>query len=264
MSPNLYGRLTAALLISALVAGACTSSPQRATGAQSSSPGSLSPPRASASPSSGTAISQARIDPADFVETVDNPYLPFIAGTTFVYEGTRDGKSQRDEVVVTSQKKVILGVTCVVVKDTATHGGALLEQTYDWYAQDREGRVWYFGEDTKEYEKGKVVSTEGSWQAGVDGAQPGILMPAHPEVTDSFRQEYYPGHAEDMFWIVSLGESVTVPYGRFSNVLLTLEWARLEPKVIDKKYYVSGVGLVLEASASGPNERAALVSITKP
>ena len=264
MSRNPYGRLTAALLISALVAGACTSSPQRATSsAVSSSRGPSSPSSATATPPAATA-SSPRIDPTNFVETVDNPYLPFIAGTTFVYEGTRDGKSQRDEVVVTSQKKVILGVPCVVVKDTATHDGALLEQTDDWYAQDREGNVWYFGEDTKEYENGKVVSTEGSWQSGVDGAQPGIVMPAHPEVTNSFRQEYYTGHAEDMFWIVSLGESVAVPYGPFSNALLTLEWTRLEPKVIDKKFYASGIGLVLEASASGPNERAGLVSIAKP
>jgi hypothetical protein len=251
MSPNLYGRLTAALLISALVAGACTSSPQRATGAQSSSPGSLSPPRASASPSSGTAISQARIDPADFVETVDNPYLPFIAGTTFVYEGTRDGKSQRDEVVVTSQKKVILGVTCVVVKDTATHGGALLEQTYDWYAQDREGRVWYFGEDTKEYEKGKVVSTEGSWQAGVDGARAGIFMPAHPKVGRAYQQEFYKGHAEDHSRIRSKARSF----------MRTKEWTPLEPSVIDTKYYVRGVGTVREASAKGGDEHLDLVSI---
>jgi hypothetical protein len=264
MSPNVSGKLVAALVISALVASACSSSSPRAAPSLGSASPRLASPIAGVSPSSGAASPGAPIDPANFVETIDNPYLPFIPGTTYVYQGTREGQSQRDEVVVTAQKKVILGVPCVVVKDTATNDGGLIEQTFDWYAQDREGNVWYFGEDTKEYENGKVVSTEGSWQAGVDGAQPGILMPANPEVTDSFRQEFYPGHAEDLFWIVSLGESVAVPYDRFSNSLLTLEWTRLEPKVVDKKYYAQGIGLVLEASAAGPEERAELVSITKP
>jgi hypothetical protein len=215
-------------------------------------------------PSPGTS-SQPAIDPANFVSTIDNPYFTLTPGTTFVYEGTKDGESQRDEVVVTRRTKVILGVTCVVVSDVATHDGKPLEATEDWYAQDRDGNVWYFGEDTKEYdEHGKVASTEGSWEAGVDDAKPGIVMPAHPQVTDSFRQELYPGHAEDMFWVISDTQKVSVPFGSFADALLTMEWTPLEPKVIDQKYYVSGVGLVLEASATGPEERFQLVSVTVP
>jgi hypothetical protein len=191
--------------------------------------------------------------------------LTLTPGTTFVYEGTKDGESQRDEVVVTQRTKVILGVTCAVVSDVATHDGKPLEATEDWYAQDKDGNVWYFGEDTKEYdEHGKVASTEGSWEAGVDGAQPGIVMPAHPQVTDSYRQEFYQGHAEDMFWVLSLSQKIAVPYGSYRGALLTMEWTRLEPKVIDQKYYVAGVGLILETSASGPRERTQLVSVTGP
>jgi hypothetical protein len=243
--------------IACLIGGACTSSP--------------SPSRAGGSPSirpaasSLTATGRPAVDPADFVSTIDNPYFSLIPGTTFVYEGIKDGERQRDEVKVSSKTKVILGVTCVVVNDVASHDGTPLEVTEDWYAQDKDGNVWYFGEDTKELdENGKVVSTEGSWQAGVDGAQPGIFMPANPQVTDSFRQEFYEGHAEDMFWIISLSQKVEVPYGSFDAALTTLEWTPLDPKIIDRKYYVSGVGLVLEASATGPNERFQLVGVTMP
>jgi hypothetical protein len=270
MSSNLLGNL-ALVVAAALVAVGCTVSSQRGSGAAGPPASLVASPSAgvSASPSAGAVASPTasgywpQIDPANFSSTIDNPYLPMTPGTTFVYEGTTEGEGQQDVMVVTRQTKEILGVACVVVKDTARHDGALLEQTDDWYAQDGDGNVWYFGEDTKEYEEGKVVSTEGSWVAGVDGAQPGVVMPAHPQVTDSFRQEYYPGHAEDLFWIVGLAQPVSVPYGQFEKAALTLEWTRLEPDVIDRKYYVPGVGLVLEASAAGPQERAVLVSITK-
>jgi hypothetical protein len=258
MSGSPFGKLTAALATLAL-AGACTSS-SRPTAGSATSP----TPTSSLAPSPTGSSYQPAIDPANFVSVVDNPYMTWEPGTTYVYAGIKDGESQRDEVVVTEQTKLILGIPCVVVQDTATHQGTLLEKTEDWYTQDKEGNVWYFGEDTAEYEDGKVASREGSWQAGVDGAQPGIVMPAHPQVTDSFRQEYYQGHAEDTFWIVSLTQSVSVPYGRFSNALLSMEWTRLEPKVIDQKYYVPGIGVVLEASAAGDMERAELVSVTKP
>jgi hypothetical protein len=183
---------------------------------------------------------------------------------TLVYEGVRDGRSQRDVVEVTNTTKVVMGVTCVVVLDTATHNGSLIEKTEDWFAQDKDGNVWYFGEDTAEYEHGKVVSREGSWEGGVNGAQPGIIMPAHPQVPASYRQEYLKGHAEDMAWIVSTGGSVQVPAGSFHDVLLTIEWTRLEPGVIDKKLYAPGIGIIKELTAAGPNETANLVSFTKP
>jgi len=245
------------LAAAALAAGACTSSPRRAAVAPSpKSPGGV----ASATASGYRPV----IDPANFVSTIRNPFFPLKPGTTLVYEGVKDGDSQRDEVVVTGRTKMVLGVRCVVVEDTSTHDGTLLEKTEDWYTQDAQGNVWYFGEDTAEYEHGKVASTEGSWQAGVDGAQPGIVMPAHPNVTDSFRQEYYPAQAEDTLWIVSLTQPISVPYGHFDEALLTLEFPRLEPKVIDEKEYVRGVGLVRESAAAGPKEAAELVSVTAP
>jgi hypothetical protein len=178
------------------------------------------------------------IDPAHFTTKIDNEYFPMKPGTTFIYEG----KGERDEMSVTHQTKKVMGVECVVVDDRAWEDGKLIEQTYDWFAQDKEGNVWYFGEDTKEYENGKVTSTTGSWEAGVDGAKPGIIMQADPKVGDSYRQEYYPGEAMDMARVLSIDASVTVPYGSFDDVLETKEWTPLQPGFFEKKYYVRGVG----------------------
>jgi hypothetical protein len=245
-----------------LAAAACTSH----TSTTTTSPPALGGPSsqstaASASPAASS--SPYAIDPANFVSTIDNPYLPFITGTTFFYEGTVEGEKQQDKVVVTNRAKTILGVPCVVVEDTVSGGGHVIETTEDYYAQDKQGNVWYLGEDTKELdEHGNVTSTEGTWEGGVDGAQPGIVMPGHPEVPASFRQEFLRGHAEDMFWIVSLSQRVSVPLGSFTDVILTLEWTPLEPNVIDRKYYAAGVGLVAELSASGPKETAELVSVS--
>jgi hypothetical protein len=179
------------------------------------------------------------IDPADFTTTIDNEYFPLKPGTTFVYEG---GAQQYSEMTVTSDTKKIMGVECVVVDHREWEGGKLIERTYDWFAQDKKGSVWYFGEDTKEYENGKVVSTKGSWEAGVDGAKPGIIMQADPKVGESYRQEYYPGEAMDMAKVLSLNASVTVPYGSFDSALETREWTPLQPGFSEKKYYVRGVG----------------------
>jgi hypothetical protein len=246
--------------IAVLLGVACTSSPR--VGSKSSAPTSGG---VTSQPTAVESGYHPSIDPADFAAEVDNTYFPLAPGTTYVYEGVRDGESQRDEVVVTNETKVILGVTCVVVRDTATHGGTLIEKTDDWYVQDKAGNVWYFGEATAEYnDEGKIASTEGSWEAGVAGAQPGIIMPAHPQVPATFRQEFYQGHAEDMFWIVSSSEAVKVRQGSFVGVLQTIEWTPLEPKVIDKKYYASGIGLFLEVAAAGGDERAELVRGVMP
>jgi hypothetical protein len=180
------------------------------------------------------------INPAQFTTKIDNEYLPLKPGTTFVYEGGQE----RDEMRVTHSTKMVMGVECVVVDDRAWEEGKLIEKTYDWFTQDKEGSVWYFGEDTKEYKNGKVVSTKGSWEAGVDGAKPGIIMQAEPKVGQSYRQEYYPGEAEDMAKVQSLNESVTVPYGSFDHVLETKEWTPLEPSYDEHKYYARGVGQV--------------------
>jgi hypothetical protein len=180
------------------------------------------------------------INPANFTTTIDNEYLPMKPGTTFVYEGG----TEHSEMSITHDTKMVMGVECVVVDDRAWESDKLIEKTYDWFAQDKEGNVWYFGEDTKEYENGKVVSTKGSWEAGVDGAKPGIIMQAHPKVGHSYHQEYYKGEAEDMAKVLRLNDSVTVPYGSFDHVLVTREWTPLEPSYAEHKYYAPGVGQV--------------------
>ena len=178
------------------------------------------------------------IDPSEFTTTIDNEYFPMKPGTTFLYQGG----TERGEMSVTSQTKKVMGVECVVVDHREWEGEKLIEKTYDWFAQDKKGTVWYFGEDTKEYEEGKVVSTKGSWEAGVDGTKPGILMQSDPKVGHSYHQEYYPGEAMDMARVLSFDASVRVPYGSFDHVLETREWTPLQPGFSEKKYYVRGVG----------------------
>jgi len=203
------------------------------------------------------------INPDDFVDKVDNQYFPLTPGTTFIYEGeTEDGETVRIEDYVTHETKQILGVTCVVVRNREMENGDLVEETFDWYAQDKDGNVWYFGEDAKEYEDGVVVSTKGSWEAGVDGATPGIIIGANPQVGDFYRQEYYKGEAEDMAEVLSLTESASVTYGSFDNCLMTREWTLLEPGVVEHDYYAPDVGLVLEVEVEDGKERVELVEIT--
>ena len=201
------------------------------------------------------------IDPADFTTKIDNKYFPLKPGTKFVYKGKTEDGSEGDTVTVTSDTRNVMGVECVVVDDRVTEEGELVEKTYDWYAQDKKGNVWYFGEDSKEYEDGKVKSTAGSWEAGKDGAKPGIIMPAKPKVGKIYRQEYYKGEAEDMAKALKLDGSVTVPYGSFDHVLVTREWTPLEPNVAEHKYYAAGVGNVLEVAVKGPQERLELVDV---
>lgn len=203
------------------------------------------------------------LDPANFVDTVDNPYFPLTPGTLFTYEGQDRGSVEHVETYVTNERKQILGISCVVVRDRAWVDGTLAEDTLDWYAQDKDGNVWYLGEATQTFENGKVVSTEGSWEAGVDGAQPGIIMQAHPQPGDSYRQEYYAGHAEDMAEVLSLTENISMPYGTFDqgNVLMTNEWTALEPGIASHKYYAPGIGTVLEQDAKDPSIRLELKSV---
>jgi hypothetical protein len=192
---------------------------------------------------------------------VDNPWFPLRPGTTYVYRGVKDGQPSRDVLVVTRATKTIQGVACTVVRDRLFLRDRLEERTEDWYAQDKTGNVWYFGEATAElYRNGSVRSTEGSWQAGVDGARAGVFMPAHPQPGQSGRQEYYRGHAEDHFRVLSLAAHVGTPAVSSKHALLTREWTPLEPGVIDHKLYVRGIGTVLEQTIRGGDERNALVS----
>jgi hypothetical protein len=202
------------------------------------------------------------IDPARFTDRVTNRYSPLTPGTTYVYEGTKDGTPQRNEVTVTRDAKMILGVRCVVVHDVVMEEGNLVEETFDWYAQDSDGNVWYFGEDSKEYEAGKVTSTKGSWEAGVDGAQPGIVMEASPKVGDTYRQEYYAGEAEDMATVLNVNESKTVSAGSYQEVVVTEDFTPLEPDQVEHKYFAPGVGFVMGSMVKGGSEEIELVEIT--
>jgi hypothetical protein len=185
------------------------------------------------------------LDPADFVARIDSPYLPFPRGARWVYRETDPrGSSQKFNVTVTTHSKRILGIDATVVHDVVTEGGHLVENTFDWYAQDTCGNVWYLGENTKEYEAGKVVSTAGSWEAGVDGAQPGVVMPADLQV--------------------GLSEQAQVPFGHFRDVVLTKETTPLEPRVLEYKLYARGIGVVLAISVSGGSDREELVRFTPP
>jgi hypothetical protein len=188
-----------------------------------------------------------------FTARVDNPWFPLRPGTTFVYTGTKDGKPSRDLLTVTHRTATIDGVPCAVLDDRLFLSGRLEEKTTDWYTQDSRGNVWYYGEQTAELDAaGHVNSTQGSWQAGLHGAKPGIFMPAHPQVGQSARQEFFKGQAEDHFQVIGLAAS---------RVLLTEEWTPLEPAVLDHKLYVRGIGMVLEQSVKGPVERGELVQV---
>lgn len=199
-----------------------------------------------------------------FTADVTNPWFPLRAGSAYVYRGVKDGEPSRDVMTVTHRTKVIEGATCVAVRDLLYLRGKLEERTTDWYTQDPKGNVWYFGERTAELDRhGHVKNTEGSWQAGVDGAAPGVFMFAHPTEGRSARQEYYKGRAEDHFRVLKIGVPVKVPYRSFGYAMLTKEWTPLEPGVIDHKFYARGIGTVLEVTAKGPTERNELVSFSR-
>jgi hypothetical protein len=220
-------------------------------------------PWASSASSAGAPAYEPVLDPADFTTTIDNPYFPLPVGRTLTYTGTKDGRTQVDRVTVTRQTRVVAeGITARVVTDVATHDGQLLEKTSDWYAQDDQGNVWYVGEDTAQYLASGKVDTSGSWEAGVHDAEPGLIMPADPEIPLAYRQEFWSGQAEDTAWVVDRGGSVTVPYGTLKNVLTTLEATRLEPGAYDQKIYAPGVGIVREQALTGEPEVAELVGVS--
>jgi hypothetical protein len=203
------------------------------------------------------------LDPADFVGQIDNTYWPMPPGSEWVYrESDPRGDAQKVKVTVTTRTRNISGIQATVVHDKVTEQGELVENTFDWYAQDVCGNVWYLGENTKEYENGRVVSTAGSWEHGVDGAMAGVVVPADPQVGLTYRQEYYEGEAEDAAEILSLDEQAQVPAGHFVDVLLTKDFTPLHPRILEYKLYAPGVGPVLVFGVSGGSDREALISYT--
>jgi hypothetical protein len=235
----------AALLIVAGAAGAAISPP----------PGQLAPIHGTYAP---------KIDPANFVASIDNRYLPYKPGTKFHFEGVRGTTPQTDDEVVLHRTKRILGVSSTVVRDTVSEHGRAVERTDDWYAQDKQGNVWYMGEDAFDLKNGRFVKAGDSWKSGVNGAQPGIIMPAHPRPGDAYRQEYYPpGKALDQARVLRLTGTRTVPAGSFKHLLVTSERSPLEPQT-EQKYYAPGLGEVAERVVKGHHEEFKLVSVTKP
>jgi len=203
-----------------------------------------------------------KLDPQSFTTSIDNPYWPMAPGSRWTYRETdQEGGNQKVVVTVADRvKRVASGVTARVVRDTVIEDGKLVEDTFDWYAQDKEGNVWYLGEDTAEFENGKVSTKEGSFEAGVKGAQAGIIMPARPKTGMRFRQEYLKGQAEDKGEILSTDEMAEVPFGHFRNALLTKDTVGIEPNVLEYKLYVKGLGPVLTLGVSGgPGSREELI-----
>jgi hypothetical protein len=205
------------------------------------------------------------LDPADFSADIDNHRWPMTVGSRWVYRvvDSSDGSVQRDVIKVTDQTKMIAdGIEARVVSDIVSEHGKPTEVTKDWYAQDEDGNVWYFGEDTVEYHHGQA-SDNGSWEAGVDGAMPGVALPAHPKVGMSYREEYSKGEAEDQSRVLALDEQAEVPAGHYKKVLMTEDFSPIEPDVSELKFYAKGSGqAVLAVDVSGGSEREELVKYT--
>jgi hypothetical protein len=204
-----------------------------------------------------------KIDPANFVAGVDNHYFPLKPGTRFHMVGVRGTTRQIDNSVVLHRTKTVLGVKATVVRDTVSEHGRAIERTDDWYTQDVQGNVWYMGEDAFERNKaGRFVLASDSWKGGVNGAKPGIIMPAQPKPGDAYRQEYYPaGHALDEGRVLRLTAKLKVPYGSFKRVLVTSDFSPLEPQT-EHKYYAPGVGEIAEHVVKGHHEAFKLVRVT--
>ena len=199
------------------------------------------------------------INTGDFATStvVDNRYFPLVPGTTMIYVGG----DERIEVEVLSSTRVVMGIECVIVRDRVYEDGELVEDTDDWYAQDNDGNVWYMGEESKDYQNGQLVSTGGSWEAGVDGALPGVIMLARPLAGIWYRTEYYEGEAEDLAQVLSLDETVTVTAGTYTRCLKIMDFNALEPGVEEHKYYAPGVGMIKEVEVRGGSDHAELIEI---
>jgi hypothetical protein len=248
--------LSAALLLG-IAAGCGGKSSQSTT--QTSGGGATTAPATSSLPVGSEPF---QTDPSDFTTEIDNPWWPMKPGSRWIFRES-DAAGSVSKVVVTvldKTKMIANGIEARIIHDQVTEDGEIKEDTYDWYAQDSTGNIWYLGEDTTEYENGKPKTKEGSWEAGVDGALAGIIMPADPQVGMTYREEYYKGHAEDGASIISTDALAVVPYGRFEGCVQTRNFSGIEPDVIEEKLYAKGVGVVLEITVSGGSDRAELLS----
>jgi hypothetical protein len=256
------------VLAATLICAGCTSS--------ANAPSTTNPASQSAFESRPASTSSARsdlptgadpvnLDPADFSADITNPYWPMKPGTRWTYRSVEAGNPPQDVVIVvtTATKKLANGITARVVRDTARTKGQIIEDTLDWYAQDAEGNVWYMGEQTAEFEKGKIVSRAGSWEAGADGAQPGIMLPAQPRVGEKYRQEYKKGEAEDNGEVLATDHLVEVQAGSYKDAMVTMDTSTIEPDVVEYKFYGHGIGPLLALDISGGAGREELVKVDK-
>jgi hypothetical protein len=261
----------AAALSLTVIAAACGGAPggpasPPATGTSAAAPNPSAP--APATPITGpmkiTEPYSPTIDPSAFSTTIDNPYFPLTPGTRTIYEAATPEGRQRTTTEVTRDTKKIMGVGTVVVHDTVSLDGKALEDTFDWYAQDRDGNVWYFGEATKEFANG-TVDTKGSFEAGIDGALPGIVMPGRPQIGDQYRQEYAKGVAEDTGEVLSLtGSETTRLTGSVKDLVVTKDLDLVDPAgPIENKYYARGIGPILTVHVTGPAERDEAIAVEK-
>lgn len=244
------------MLVMALVA----MSTMAACSSESASPASNEPMTAETT-AAGSSGSTIVIDPADFSTSIDNLYFPLHRGTSYVYEGSSKDGATRVQATVLFESRVVMGVECRVVLEKVFVRDELRESTHKWYAQDGDGNVWQFGKDSEEYKEGEVTSTAGSWEAGIDGAAPGIVMKADPQVGDVYQQRYLAGEAEGMAEVLGVDASVEVPYSSFNHVLKIKEWTSLDPGVIQEKYYGPGMGLVLREQVEGGSEWERLIAL---
>ena len=243
------GTITWGVVSVLLLAASCSSgaSTQTAQSPQTSQPAQTSPPvQTTPTPSTTATTSDYHpvIDPKKFTSHVTNSYFPLKPGNTLIYDGTRDGKPTHTEMAVTRQTRTIMGITCVVIRDVVTSNGALVEKTTDWYAQAADGAVWYFGEATAEYVNGQISNTHGSWEGGVDGAQPGIIMEAAPKAGDVYKQEFRPGIAEDTARVLKTDGTLKVGGKTYPKLVVTEDTNPLAPDKRDQKNYAPGIGLL--------------------
>ena len=244
---------TAAALIAAVASGCGSSGGTTTAPPASDSASTLAPVHGEYAPT---------IDPENFVSRIDNRYWPLKPGTAYHYKGVRGTTHQRDDEIVTHQTKQILGIPSTVVRDTVSEHGSAVERTFDYYAQDKQGNVWYMGEDSFEKQHGRMVKASDSWLSGVKGGEPGIIMPGDPQPGDKYRQEYYPpGQALDEAHVLKTDGQVKMPYGSYRDVLVTSEFSPLEPQT-EQKYYVPGLGEAAERVVKGHHEEFQLVSVT--